>query len=271
METTDSAEQVEVRRNVALNGLIGATSAALAVGYLSRASVTGGAVDWALCVVMTLIAITQFVSLMDARVPLVVADDEGVRLRLGSEWVGLPWLAIGQVVVEQRDLPWREGRLVVVPRNPAHVLDTLSPSATREVRWQRRLHGAPLSVPLSLFTRSNTHQMAHDLRNLAGQRAQVVALRGRERAQLDEQERATTAEPLAQDAPQMAPEVAPEIVVQDALETVAEVAEVAEVAAEPTPELAPDLAPEPEPKPRPQLDPVAAVRAARQVLSLIHI
>lgn len=229
--TLTDTEPLEVRRQVTFSGVLGAVAAGFAVAYLARATSTGGVIDWVLCGALTLIAIVQFVSLMDARVPLVVADDDGVRFRLGSEWVGLPWLTIGQVITEQRDLPWREGRLVVVPRNPAHVVDSLSPSARRELRWQKRLHGAPLAVPLSVFTRSSSTQVAHDLKRLAAGRTEVVSLRGRERAQLD------AAPEARRDQPRLAPAVEAEVFTD-----------------------------EPAPRTPPRIDPVAAVRAARSVM-----
>lgn len=188
-----STGTLRISRNGLFSGLLAAVAAAVALAYLVRATGdTGGWADWLLCVLMTGIALIQFVALADARTPLAIADEEGVRLRLGPgwmspEWVGLPWLTISQVITEQRDLPWPEGRLVIVPRHPAHVLDQLSAGARREIRWQRRLHGAALSVPLSLFTRSSSSQLSHDLKTLAAGRAEVVGLRGRERARLDAQ------------------------------------------------------------------------------------
>ena len=232
-ETTLGVGPVEIRRNVTLNALVGTAAGALAIAYLTRATSTGGGLDWAFCIGLTVVALIQFVALMDARTPLWIADDEGVRFRLGSEWVGLPWPTISQVITEQRDLPWREGRLVVVPRNPAHVVDSLSSSAQRELRWQRRLHGAPLSVPLSLFTTTSSRQLAHDLRQLAGGRADVVGLRGRERAQLAAHE---TAAPRQESAEASSTEV--EVLGDEVTE----------------------------PRPAPRIDPVAAVRAARSVL-----
>lgn len=239
---TSQGHQVEVRRNLVLNTLVGLVASAVAVAYLYRATDSGGWAAWVVCGVMTLVAITQFSSLMDARVPLWIADDEGVRIRLGAEWVGLPWLTISQVITEQRDLPWREGRVIVVPRNIGHVIDGLSDSAQREVRWQRRLHGAPLSVPLSLFTRVSSHQFAHDVRLLAAGRAEVVGYSGRERAQLEGERPRKRREDVQ-------PEVTePEIAALEAVE--------------------PEPTPEPEPRPAPRIDPVAAVRAARKVMRL---
>ena len=93
---------VVVRRNAGLAALIGAAASAIAIAYLWRATQTGAAVDWLLCLVLTGIAAAYLVALVDARTPLLVADDLGVRIRLGSQWRGLPWEALGRVLVRPR-------------------------------------------------------------------------------------------------------------------------------------------------------------------------
>ena len=136
----------EVRRNRTLCGALGAVAALVAIAYLQRAASGGGVLDWVICALMTLIALVQLAGLVDSQTSLVAADSDGIRLRLGQEWLELPWLSVEQVVVEQRDGPIRDGRLVVVPRDLDAALDALLPSSQRTVRWQRRLHGAPLAV-----------------------------------------------------------------------------------------------------------------------------
>ena len=70
-------------------------------------------------------------ALLDARTPLLVADEQGVRIRLGRSWRGLTWGALHRVeVAPRRGL--RDGRLVLVPRNPARVLEEL------DKRWPPR-------------------------------------------------------------------------------------------------------------------------------------
>ena len=167
----------EIRRNRTLAGALGAVAALVAIAYLQRAATGGGIIDWATCALMALIAVVQLAGLVDSRTPLAVADQQGVRFRLGHEWLGLPWASIEQVVVEQRDGPVRDGRLVVVPRDLDGALDALLPSSRRAVDWQRRLHGAPLTIPLSIGTRCTSSTPAADLRLLADGRTDVVAAR----------------------------------------------------------------------------------------------
>ncbi len=126
-ETAVAATPVVVRRNAAVAALVGAAASSVAIAYLWRASQTATVLDWTLCGVMALIAGFYLASLVDSRTPLLVADDLGVRIRLGNEWRGLPWEAIGQVVVHPRkgDAARRPHRLRAAqprprPRRPGH-------------------------------------------------------------------------------------------------------------------------------------------------------
>lgn len=194
-----------IRRNNRLAAILGVVSSALAIAYLERA-VDGGIVDVLATLLFGFIGISQLLAVLDARIPLLTADESGVRIRLGREWLGLPWSTIEQVVVEHRDGPIRDGRLIVVPRNLGNALESLPPGSRRAVSWQRRLHGAPLAVPLSIATRSVgvSGSVADTLGRLSADRADVVTIRGRERAQLEPApERAERAELV--DAPLVDP------------------------------------------------------------------
>ena len=82
---------VEVRRRAGLAVALGAGASLVAIAYLARAVSHGGVLDWALFVVLGAIGVVNLAALLDARTPLLIADDLGVRLRLGRSWVGLPW------------------------------------------------------------------------------------------------------------------------------------------------------------------------------------
>ena len=86
----------------AVAALVGAASSAMAIAYITRASSTGGVLDWVFGLVLGAVGVSQLVSLVDSRTPLLVADGFGIRLRLGREWRGLPWDSLEQVVVEPR-------------------------------------------------------------------------------------------------------------------------------------------------------------------------
>ena len=127
------APTVEVRVDARLAAPLGAVAAIVAIAYLSRAVGDGGGwLDWALTVVTGAIAVAQLQSLADSRVPLLVVDEQGVRLRRRRTWHGLPWQDIEVVEHEPRRGVLHDGRVVLVPRDP----------------------DAPvLSVPLSVSTR----------------------------------------------------------------------------------------------------------------------
>ncbi|WP_151081971.1 helix-turn-helix domain-containing protein [Nocardioides cynanchi] len=144
---------IEVRRRAGLAVALGAGASLVAVAYLARAAAGGGVVDWALCVVLGLIGVGNLAALLDARTPLLVADDFGVRLRLGRTWVGMPWAGLESVEHRPRRGWARDGLLVLRPRYVQRVVEDLDPAARRMARVNRRLHGAPLAVPLGLATR----------------------------------------------------------------------------------------------------------------------
>ncbi len=178
-QTVVAGTPVVVRRNAGLSALIGAGASAIAIAYLWRGSQSGLTLDWALCAVMALIAAYYLSTLLDSRTPLLVADDLGVRIRLGSQWRGLPWEAVDQVVVEPRRGPFRDGRLVFSPHSLGRALDGLDGRARRQARLNQKLYGAALAVPLGLTTRvsvDGAEALEEGIAALAHGRADVVVL-----------------------------------------------------------------------------------------------
>ena len=144
---------VEVRRNAGLAAFVGAVASAVAIAYLARATSTGASLDWVLAGAMGLLGIGYLAAFVDARTPLLVADAQGVRIRLGQSWRGLPWGALRQVEHRRRRGLLRDGRLVLVVHNPERLVEELDRSGRRQSRVSRRLYGAPFAVPLALSTR----------------------------------------------------------------------------------------------------------------------
>jgi cytoskeletal protein RodZ len=169
-------DAVEVRRAAGLAALVGAAASAVAIAYLSRAVQTAAVLDWALFAVMGGFAVTYLRAFVDARTPLLVADGQGVRIRLGRTWRGLPWGALSEVANLPRRGLVRDGRLTLVPHNPDRVFAELDASGRRQAGVNRRLYGAPLAVPLGLSTRVTgaDGDLTTALRTLAGDRAIVV-------------------------------------------------------------------------------------------------
>ncbi|MGA8209293.1 MAG: hypothetical protein WB798_03980, partial [Nocardioidaceae bacterium] len=152
-DDTASPVEVVVRRNARLAALVGAGASAVAIAYLWRVTHTGSLLDGVLCVVLAGIAAVHLVELVDARTPLLVADEHGVRLRLGRQWRGLPWDAVGSVTVRPRARWVADGRLSLLPRSDADVLAGLDGPGRRAASLNRRWYGAPLAVPLGMTTR----------------------------------------------------------------------------------------------------------------------
>src|ERR1700709_2947612 len=73
---------VEVRRRAGRGVGLGAGASLVAVAYLARAASGGGVLDWVLFAVLGLIGVANLAALLDARTPLLVAADLGVRPRL---------------------------------------------------------------------------------------------------------------------------------------------------------------------------------------------
>ncbi len=207
-DDTALGSPVVVRRNAGLAALIGAAGSAIAIAYLWRASQTGAAVDWVLCVVMALIGAAYLVALVDSRTPLLVADDLGVRIRLGSQWRGLPWEALGQVVVRPRRGLLRDGRLLFAPRNPDRAMAGLDSRGRWHARLAVRAYGAPLAVPLGMTTRlSSRNAVRDDLAALAAGRVDVIEVPGDSAASTASAapEAPTTDEPFARPTPDPEP------------------------------------------------------------------
>ncbi len=152
--TEQTTDQVEVRRNVVLSGIVGAVAAALTVAFAVRAFDGGSALDWALFAVLGAIAVVHAAAVADARAPLLVADQLGVRLRQGAEWQGIAWDDIECMEHLPRRLPLHDGHLLVVGES-----------------------GQQLIVPLTLVTRVvgvDNGTISDELAALADGRADVV-------------------------------------------------------------------------------------------------
>jgi len=233
--------EVVIRRSVLLSGVVGGLSMLLGIAYLVRA---GSALETIFGLVLVGLAALHLPALASARIPVVVADTYGIRFRVGLTWRGLPWSDVRQVVVEYADSPLGEGRMVVVPRDPESVLDCAGELARTHLRWNRLWYGAPLSVPLGMTTAVDGPDLAADLKLLAAGRAEVVNLRGRDLARLDDvPSRHRNDEPQSFAPPaagtledELAPDPVEGVVLHE------------------TPEVESEMGPEPESEPEPELE-----------------
>ena len=171
-------DAVEVRRNAGLAAFVGAVASGVAIAYLARATNTGAALDWVLAAVMGVVGIAHLAALVDARTPLLVADTQGVRIRLGNTWRGLPWGALSRVEHRPRRGPFRDGRLVLVVRHPARLIEELDARGRRQSRLSQKVYGAPFAVPLALSTRVSGagDDLTAALTALAGAEARILVV-----------------------------------------------------------------------------------------------
>lgn len=170
-------DAVEVRRNAGLMGFIGLAATAVAIAWGSRLVSGGSALEWVALGLMTLVAVGYLGALLDSRTPLLVADDKGVRVRMGRTWLGLPWGSLREVEVEPRSNLLRDGRIALQPWNPDRVLDELGRSGRQQSRWSRLLHGSPMALPVGLSTTvrgARGDELAGALEVLARGRTEIV-------------------------------------------------------------------------------------------------
>lgn len=107
--------------------------------------------DWWLVIPAAVFAVLGAVTLPgvgDARTPLFVADDHGVRMRHQHGWIGLLWSELGEIRVEPRVGLRHDARVKVISQDGLRIYDApvgfatnVSP-AEAEVQLARRRSAA---------------------------------------------------------------------------------------------------------------------------------
>jgi cytoskeleton protein RodZ len=164
--------RVVVRRRAGLMGLVAVVSAAVAALYLTRFADNGGAADLAVGASLALVAFGHAFACRDARTPLFVGDERGLRIRLGTHWVEVPWRQLERVEVEERGR-FSDGH-VTVSADVATLLAGASGRTRLSAALNRRLYDAPLAAPYGPTTSVSVVDVPEALRRLAGDRAEVV-------------------------------------------------------------------------------------------------
>jgi len=169
-------DEVIIRRNGRVSVVLAGVSALLSAAYFARAVTEFGHVlDWVLCVGLAAITWAYVFSFLDSRMPLLVADSHGIRIRLGRTWRGMAWTDLDEVEYAPRRVV-RDGRLVLFPRELEGELAMLGPAGRRHARLTDRLLGAPFALPLGLTTRvlGAEGDLSAALAGLAAGRCEIV-------------------------------------------------------------------------------------------------
>ena len=143
-----SAEAFEIRRRTGLYLLLALLSLALAGGFGWLAYDRELPLLAVPAVLLVGLAVNHLRGLRDARTPLFVADDHGVRLRADKGWVGLLWSEMGEIKVEPRAGLRYDPRIKVVSTDglrfytsPLGIATNVSPGEA-EVQLARRRSAA---------------------------------------------------------------------------------------------------------------------------------
>lgn len=171
---------IQVHRSGRLLAAVGVLATVVAAAYLARAVDTGGVLTWVLTVGLGAVAVGYLVAFVDSRAPLLVADEQGARVRLGRTWLGLPWSAVERIEHLPRRGLLRDGRLVLVPEDVDSLTAGLDARGRRQLWLSRRLYGAPFAVPLGLATRVTGAEQGLD-EALAGLAAGRIRSQGAQR------------------------------------------------------------------------------------------
>jgi hypothetical protein len=109
-----SDEAFEIRRRTGLYLAMALVCLGLAGGFGWLAADRREPLFVVPVVVLVVVAATYARGLRDARTPLFVADDHGVRLRGDKGWVGMLWSELGEIKVERREGVRHDPRIKVV-------------------------------------------------------------------------------------------------------------------------------------------------------------
>jgi cytoskeleton protein RodZ len=171
------ADEVIIRRNGRIAVVLAGVSALLSAAYFARAVTEFSHVlDWVLCLGLAALTWAHVFSFLDSRMPLLVADSHGVRIRLGRTWRGMAWHDLEEVEYTPRRNLVRDGRVVLFPRELGGELAMLGPAGRRHARLTDKLLGAPFALPLGLTTRvlAADRDLSAALARLADGRCEVV-------------------------------------------------------------------------------------------------
>jgi hypothetical protein len=161
-----------VRASQKVHGGLALGAAVVAVGFATSASSSPtGVLRWISAAAFAVLALVCARALTVG--DLLVADQVGIRLRIGNDWIGTRWEDIDEVTVLKRRHLLDDGRIAVHLLDPGPVLGAM-PRATRKTTdANRRLTGSSLAVPFGLTARPSNGEVVQALHMLADARCPV--------------------------------------------------------------------------------------------------
>lgn len=107
-------EAFVISRRTWVHATLGLTSLVLAIAFAMTANARGPVVLWGVAALLGLLALAHLLATRDTLTPLLVADDQGVRIRSGHDWHGIVWEDIGDIRIEPRDGLIQDARVKIV-------------------------------------------------------------------------------------------------------------------------------------------------------------
>jgi hypothetical protein len=161
-----------IRASQKVHGGLAIGSALVAIGFAASASSTAaGVLRWIAAAAFAVLALVCARALTVG--DMLVADEVGIRLRIGSEWIGTRWEDIDQVTVLKRRHLLDDGRIAVHLHDPGPILGAMPSSTRKTTDANRRLTGSSLAVPFGLTARPSHGEVVQALHMLADARCPV--------------------------------------------------------------------------------------------------
>jgi hypothetical protein len=161
-----------VRASQRVHGGLAVGAALVAIGFAASGSTSAtGVLRWLVAAAFAVLAVICGRALTVG--DMLVADEVGIRLRIGNEWIGTRWEDIEEVTVLQRRHPLDDGRIAVHLLDPGPVLSAMPSSTRKTTDANRRLTGSSLAVPFGLTARPSNGEVVQALHMLADARCPV--------------------------------------------------------------------------------------------------
>lgn len=103
-----------ISRRVAIHATLGLGSLIVAGGFAYVAYTAGPTLLWGAAALLGILALVHLAATRDSLTPLLVADEQGVRIRSGHDWHGIVWNDIGDIRIEPRDGLVRDAHVKIV-------------------------------------------------------------------------------------------------------------------------------------------------------------